>query len=154
VYVFDCCGRGSVAVIADTRNAVKPAPPHLQKQILDFASRVEKTLRAAAGGGWMRLPVSYSDNAGFIAHGIPAVLITLLPADEATRYARELHRDKKLEEFVLANAGNIAPLIKEKLPYTWQILHSPLDSDASLTPESFALMRKLLDAIAAEKILS
>ena len=154
VYVFDCCGRGSVFVFAKTQSAVNSAKPHLQKQIRDFDARVEKTLRAAASGGWMRLPVSYSDNAGFIAQGIPAALITMLPADEATRYARELHRDKKLEESVLANAGNINPLVKEKLPKTWQMLHSPLDNDSSLTPESFALMHKLLDAIAAEKTIA
>jgi hypothetical protein len=154
VYVFDCCGRGNVFVFAKTPNSVKAANPRLQKQIMDFDARVEKTLRAVSSGGWMRLPVSYSDNAGFIAQGIPAALITLLPADEATRYARELHRGKKLEESVLANAGNIDPLIKEKLPQTWQTLHSPLDNDSSLTPESFALMQKLLDAIAAEKTMA
>ncbi|GMO40558.1 MAG: M28 family peptidase [Treponemataceae bacterium] len=144
VYVFDCCGRGDVAVLAKTRQAL----------ITDLTKRTQSLLSSVAGGGWVSLPVSYSDNAGFLAQGIPAVLVTLLPSDEATRYMRELQRDKTLEKAVLNNAGASDPRVKEKLPLTWRLLHSSGDDDSSLTPESFSLMRTLLDKLAAAKTVA
>jgi hypothetical protein len=67
---------------------------------------------------------------------------------------RELQRDKKLEELVVNNAGANDPGVKERLPKTWRLLHTEGDDDASLTPESFALMRRLLDKLAASKTVA
>ena len=49
----------------------------------------------------MILPTSFSDNAGFIANGIPAVLITMLPKDEVANYMSNLKRIPGLKESVL-----------------------------------------------------
>jgi hypothetical protein len=153
VYVFDCCGRGDVIVLSKAGRAASSANTQFKKRFQDLYARTEDVLRDVAHN-WMALPVSYSDNAGFIAQGIPAVLITVLPSDEATRYARELHNDKNLEDLVLQNAGTHNPLIKEKLPETWRLLHTSFDKDLSLTPLTFPLMEKLLDAIAEKKTIA
>ena len=101
----------------------------------------------------------YSDNAGFLACGIPAVAITLLPAQEVVSYLRELKQHPGLQAAVMKSsqelevgARKIKPLepyqVQEKMPMTWRLLHTEYDNLASLTPESFPLMEALLDALA------
>ena len=55
--------------------------------------RTQNILREASPQKWMTLPVPYSDNAGFLACGIPAVAITMLPKEEASLYCLELMKD-------------------------------------------------------------
>ena len=100
VYVFDCCGRGEVPILSRTTIPEK-APKHFIENFNDLFERTQDLLRRSCPGRWMMLPVPYSDNASFLACGIPAVAITMLPADEASHYARELLRDKDLESAVL-----------------------------------------------------
>ena len=148
VYVLDGCGRGDVLVVSSTgKNA--PGNHQFQKR---FKALYEETIdiaRSVAPQSWVTVPVPYSDNAGFIASGIPAIAITVLPKDEATSYMRALQKDRKFEKEVLQNK---AP--KEKLPATWSMMHSEHDTVESLTAESFKLMASFLDAIARQKSLA
>jgi hypothetical protein len=153
VYVFDCCGRGDVPVlsIAGVKNTGSAT---FKKRFNDLYHRTEDLLRASTSGNWMTLPVPYSDNAGFLACGIPAVAITMLPSAEATRFLYDLRQDKKLEAAVLANSAFADSELKKKLPYTWQLIHTPGDNDVSLTPKTFGIMAKLLDRLAETKTLA
>jgi Zn-dependent M28 family amino/carboxypeptidase len=153
VYVFDCCGRGDVPVLssAGTKNAGNAA---FKNRFDDLYRRTSDLLRAIAPESWMKLPVPYSDNAGFIAAGIPAVAITMLPSAEATKFLFNLRQDKKLEAAVLSASALADPALWEKLPETWRLIHTPNDTIASLTPKTAEILAKLLDRLADAKALA
>ncbi len=150
VYVFDCVGRGSVPVLGES--AVTPnAPKDLIRRFTALKERTHTLLRSSSRS-FVSLPMAYSDNAGFLACGIPAVAITMLPDDEATTYMFALVKNPALKAFV-TNKTVPAGLAKEALcallPKTWRLFHSTDDAPASLTPESFEAVAAILDAIAA-----
>jgi hypothetical protein len=108
----------------------------------------------------MSLPVPYSDNASFLACGIPAVAITILPASEASLYARELSKNPGLSDAVMNREsskqrrmqdGEVEYSYKERLPRTWRLFHTPNDDLASLTPDSFRVMSNILRSLAEAK---
>ena len=129
IYVFDCMGCGDVPVLTQTILPKKAA----SKFVKDFSSleqRAVSLLQASANGRWFSLPCNYSDNASFIANGIPAVAITMLPSAEVTA----------------ATQG--------AAPQTWQLLHTPGDNLESLTPQSFEIFHNILNNLAALKTLA
>ncbi|MBQ8561493.1 MAG: hypothetical protein IJ441_07930, partial [Spirochaetaceae bacterium] len=157
VYAFDCCGRGDFVVLSQAGRG--KGNPAFQRQFNSLVERTEDLIKSVAGRKWAPLPVPYSDNAGFLACGIPAVAVTLLPAQEVASYLRELKQNPGLAAAVVkstqsqeAGARRVKPLepyqVQEKMPMTWRLLHTEYDNLASLTPESFSLMESLLDALA------
>ncbi|MDD7458850.1 MAG: M28 family peptidase [Spirochaetales bacterium] len=129
VYVFDACGRGNIPVLS-MLNLGPKTPAAFVKTASDLYVRTQNILKKATGGRWLTLPTPYSDNASFLACGIPAVAITMLPDEEASLYA--------------VNTSN--------LPLTWKLFHSEKDNEHSLTPESFFIMEKILTVLAETKI--
>ena len=126
IYVFDCMGRGDVPVLTQT------VLPHgaSQKFKKDFAALEERAanlIQSAGHGKWFSLPCNYSDNASFIANGIPAVAITMLPSSE------------------------ISDALKGNMPYTWQLFHTMKDDFESLMPQSFEITSRILDMLAEIK---
>lgn len=159
VYVFDACGRGSVPVLSRTLINEK-APDTFKKKFSDLFNRSQDLLRTVCPQRWMSLPVPYSDNAAFIASGIPAVAITMLPADEASLYARELFSNRDLENAVLNRESSKKERMashvpeyayKERIPLTWRLFHTEKDNAASLTKESFTVMADILSGLASLK---
>jgi hypothetical protein len=161
VYVFDCMGRGTIPVLGRTDD-VAGAPYAFRRRLADLENRTEDLLRASGTGRWLTLPLPYSDNAGFIACGIPAVAVTMLPENDADMYLSALMREKRLEGFVrnheVPGPASEKDALKMKLsamlPETWRMFHTRYDSPAGLTPESFALTAKILDALADTRTLS
>lgn len=157
VYAFDCCGRGDFVILSQAGMGKGSIP--FQRQFNSLVERTEDLIKSVAGRKWAPLPVPYSDNAGFLACGIPAVAITLLPAQEVVSYLRELKQHPGLQAAIMKSTQEqevgtrkIKPLepyqVQEKMPMTWRLLHTEYDNLASLTPESFPLMEALLDALA------
>ncbi|MBO5731670.1 MAG: M28 family peptidase [Treponema sp.] len=160
VYAFDCCGRGDFVILSQAGMGKGSIP--FQRQFNSLVERTEDLIKSVAGRKWAPLPVPYSDNAGFLACGIPAVAITLLPAQEVVSYLRELKQHPGLQAAIMKStqeqevgARKIKPLepyqVQEKMPMTWRLLHTEYDNLASLTPESFPLMEALLDALAKSR---
>ncbi len=122
IFVFDCMGRGDVPILAQA-----VVPPNVStkflKEFSDLELRAKNLLKAASGGKWFCLPCNYSDNASFIANGIPSVAITMLPSEEV--------------ETVLATGT--CP--------TWQMFHTPQDNFESLNPQSFVLFHAILNRL-------
>lgn len=162
IFVFDCMGRGTVPVLG--KNIFNVLPPlEFQKRLDSLEKRAENILRESCRGRWLSLPLSYSDNAGFMAVGFPAVAITMLPEHEADSYMKALIKEKKLEAYVMRRDdagcfGNTREAENERrrlnalLPNTWQYLHTKYDNAESISPESFELTAKILDEIVQEKI--
>lgn len=159
VYVFDACGRGEIPVLAKINLGAK-VPESFTRQVYDLHERTQNLLAKASPGRWMTLPVPYSDNASFLACGIPAVAITVLPADEASLYARQINSSRSLEDSVLNREASKIRRIeenipdysyKEHLPYTWRLFHTKSDNLTSLTKSSFAVMESILMCLANAK---
>ena len=129
IFVFDCMGRGDVPILTQTILPPK-TPARFVKNFSALEQRAATLLQASANGRWFSLPCNYSDNASFIANGIPAVAITMLPSQEVTA----------------ATQG--------QQPQTWQLLHTPQDKLASLTPQSFEIFYNILNNLAAMKTLA
>ncbi len=130
IFVFDCMGRGNVPIICEN-NLPEGASSVIKKRIVDLENKAEKIISDTAGGRWFKLHTSYSDNASFLANGIPAVAITMLPSDELSFY------------------------IKQKiLPQTWTLFHTPQDNFESLTLESFDIFQKILNNLKNLKTLN
>lgn len=153
VFVFDCVGRGTVPVLAKSVLPQKVSEK-LKKKFFSLENRIEKILRSSSGGKFVTLPVSYSDNAGFLANGIAATCVTMLPIEEANKYMYDLMHFPALENFVINHKvpdGIKKQQLEELLPETWKKLHTKNDNFESLTEESFVLMEKILNLIAQEK---
>ena len=128
IYVFDCMGRGDVPILTQTVLPHKTS----QKFVKDFSAleqRAASLLQISANGRWFSLPCNYSDNASFIANGIPAVAITMLPSEE------------------------VSAAIQGQNPETWQLLHTAGDNIDSLTPQSFEIFHNILRNLASLKTL-
>jgi len=162
VYVFDCCGRGEVPVLGRTE-----LPSHVGSSFVsrfkDLSDRTQDLLRRSSPGRWMCLPVPYSDNASFLACGIPAVAMTMLPAEEASLYAHEIMTVKNLEGEVMNREASKKERLenrtpeysyKERLPATWRKFHTENDNEQSLTPESFTVMENILRCLADAKAMA
>lgn len=163
VYVFDSCGRGDVAVLAraglDSKSSVK-----FKKSFLELYQRTVELLKVSSPSSWVTLPVPYSDNAGFLACGIPAVAVTFLPKEEVNAYLKNLMADKKLEKAVMnckvdANTSTADLSIKrfkyqEKMPLTWRMFHTESDNFLSLTDGSWELLQTILENLKEQKVLA
>lgn len=155
VFVFDCVGRGTIPVLgtAAVSNSMNAA---FSKKCVALENGA-KAILSSLGIGWLNLPIPYSDNAGFLASGIPAVAFTMLPGDEAQSYMLALQKIPRLSQFVrnpsLPFEENEKAALKKILPKTWQLFHTPEDNLDSLTPASFDVVAKILDVIAARKTM-
>lgn len=129
IFVFDCMGRGDVPILTQTVLPPK-APVRFVKNFTALEQRAATLLQTSAAGRWFCLPCNYSDNASFIANGIPAVAITMLPSAEVSSATRG------------------------EIPATWKLLHTAGDNLASLTPQSFEIFHNILNNLAAMKTLA
>jgi Zn-dependent M28 family amino/carboxypeptidase len=128
VYVFDCMGRGDVPILGAAK-----LPPNVSSRFLTAYSQLEdrtkQILKSVSNGKWFTLPISYSDNASFIANGIPAVVVTMLPSQE------------------------VQQVLASQLPDTWKFLHTPNDNFDSLDPAAFEIFFKIINQLANQKNL-
>ncbi len=154
VFVFDCMGRGTIPVLQKEAVLVGADFP-FKKKFRALHERTKSLLHAATGGKWVTLPVPWSDNAGFLASGLPCVLVTMLPSDEASSYMMDLAKNPGLEDFVLNGRKNTpdAERFKNLMPATWRLINSEHDREETLTPEAAAVFEKILDAVADLKSL-
>ena len=155
IFVFDCMGRGTVPVLG---KVILPAEisSSFRKQFTGLYERTFSLLQSACGGCAMTLPVSYSDNAGFIASGIPAVCVTMLPLEEAAAYASAVQQNAALSQYVMNKkcpSGIPETVLKNALPYTWRLFHTPYDNAQSITPHSAAVFERILQRISEMKTM-
>lgn len=164
VYVFDCTGRGTIPILGET--ILPPGvPAKFYAQYKALEDRAKGIIRSASHY-FMTLPVPCSDNAGFLVCRIPTVIITMLPDEEATSYARNLLLNKELKDFVTHRKTSTSSKngsgktfsqteaqLKDLLPQTWKLFHTQNDSLQSLTFQSFAITARILDNLAASKTM-
>jgi hypothetical protein len=166
VYVLDATGRGdalvlSTACVAKKKRAARPAA--LGARLAALHESATRIAQDAAAGSWMSLLTPYSDDAGFLAAGIAAQVVTVLPRLEAETLARALAAGnpegaqpgtgpgrEEIERAVSLNRKlpSGSPLA-DIIPETWRLMHTPADCARTLTSDAFALMSRFLDALAS-----
>lgn len=153
VFVFDCVGRGTVPVLC--RNGIiGKGNPKFTKRFAALKEKVQNLLHCASGGNFVTLPVSYSDNAGFLACGIASVAVTMLPSQEASVYMYNLMNYPWLENFIckgIVPGGIDRKSAELLLPETWRRLHTAKDDLESIDENSFTVMERILDQLAGLK---
>ncbi|MCF0243085.1 MAG: M28 family peptidase [Treponema sp.] len=151
IYVFDCMGRGEVPVLSNPN-----LPPKAKKSFLLKYRNLEKRasqILSSSSDKWLSLPTAYSDNAGFLAAGIPCVAITMLPALEATNYIKLLI-ETKAHSYSEVMSKNNKNLLKKYFPITWLLINSHRDTKETLTVESVKIFQKILNNLALQKTLT
>lgn len=126
IFVFDCMGCGDVPVLCENKIPQKAGNAFIKK-LTALENKAHRIIRTAGNGKWFCLPCNYSDNASFIAQGIPAVAITVLPSSE------------------------VSDVLKNQTPKTWKNLHTQNDNIDNLWESSFSLSMKIFDLLAQQK---
>ncbi|ULQ59571.1 M28 family metallopeptidase [Brucepastera parasyntrophica] len=102
IYVFDACGCGDTLILSTAgipASAKKPVSGTLFSRIERLHERAAALAVETSPENWVRLPTPYSDNAGFIAAGLPAQVITLLPGKKpAPFFSRSNQGETEIQE--------------------------------------------------------
>lgn len=158
VLVFDLCGRGDTLVFSD-------AGIFLRKE--ENTASLKKTQKLAVKLAdenklpHMILPTAFSDNAGLLACGVNAQLITVLPKSEAEKFQTLLQvlREKlpieKFNDFVkkVILESYETPESTNIKPTTWKLSHTKHDNVESLNVEAFALVSRFLHGLKDLRLL-
>lgn len=151
IYIFDMCGCGNTIIISRAGLYKREAK---NMATLLFLHNKAFSYAKELGSPYFSMLTAYSDNAGFIAGGLKAQLITVLPYDEAlTLYLYlEEHKDdekaQKLLDLILKNKKiDESSTFYHILPSTWQKMNSDKDTLQSLTDSSFSLITRYMKLI-------
>ncbi|MBR5646106.1 MAG: M28 family peptidase [Treponema sp.] len=129
IYVFDCMGRGDIPVICEN-TFPENTNASLVNTVIALENRAEELVKKASGGKWFKLKTAFSDNAAFLANGIPCVQLTMLPSKEIDDYLHGI------------------------VPQTWRLLHTMDDNLLSLSCNSHDIFMKMLELISLNKTSS
>lgn len=149
-FIFDACGRGDTIVVSTTVDFLARDAEATRKGARELRLRALEAGRAAAAS-IILAPTPFSDDAGFLAAGVAAQTIALLPAQEAASLSRALRgRPERALALVNRKARDLVEprAYRAFMPATWRALHGGSDSAAGLTPAAFPLMERYARALA------
>ena len=157
IFVFDMCGRGDTLILS--RSGIFGRDKAKTKRLDELHKRAGLIAQRACPNKWLSMLTAYSDNAGFIAAGLFAQVITVLPRKEAETLLHCLPKEKltgqnktamgELTDMVIKNQKPPQGSPFEKIiPFTWQLMHTADDKIETLNSEAFTLTEKYLTALA------
>ena len=157
IFVFDMCGRGDTLILS--RSGIFGRDKAKTKRLDELHKRAGLLAQRACPNKWLSMLTAYSDNAGFIAAGLFAQVITVLPRKEAETLLHCLPKEKltgqnktamgELTDMVIKNQKPPQGSPFEKIiPFTWQLMHTADDKIETLNSEAFILTEKYLTALA------
>ena len=157
IFVFDMCGRGDTLILS--RSGIFGRDKAKTKRLDELHKRAGLIAQRACPNKWLSMLTAYSDNAGFIAAGLFAQVITVLPRKEAETLLHCLPKEKltgqnktamgELTDMVIENQKPPQGSPFEKIiPFTWQLMHTADDKIETLNSEAFTLTEKYLTALA------
>lgn len=157
IFVFDMCGRGDCLVFSQAGIFLREK---VRTEKIKLFQEIARNVAKENGLPYMSLPTAFSDNAGLLASGNNAQLITVLPKKEATVFydgLKALCKKMPAQNFYeLIKKGVIEANKKTALdgiiPHTWKLMHSDGDTFESLNVEAFALMQRYFSALERLKI--
>lgn len=152
VYIFDMCGKGDTLIFS-----LAGIYGRAKEKTLSLIELHNKAISHAKemAAKHMSLITPYSDNAGFIAAGLNAQLVTVLPSEEAITLKKAIKELKEkpiypeLIDVILKNKRIEKGSPLEKIiPHTWQKMHTIFDTIDSLTDSSFTLVHNYMKVLA------
>ena len=157
IFVFDMCGRGDTLILS--RSGIFGRDKAKTKRLDELHKRAGLIAQRACPNKWLSMLTAYSDNAGFIAAGLFAQVITVLPRKEAETLLHCLPKEKltgqnktamgELTDMVIKNQKPPQGYPFQKIiPFTWQLMHTADDKIETLNSEAFTLTEKYLTALA------
>ncbi|UTD13195.1 M28 family peptidase [Treponema denticola] len=157
IFVFDMCGRGDTLILS--RSGIFGRDKAKTKRLDELHKRAGLLAQRACPNQWLSMLTAYSDNAGFIAAGLFAQVITVLPRKEAETLLHCLPKEKLTGQNKTAMGELTDMVIKNKkppqgspfekiIPFTWQLMHTADDKIETLNSEAFTLTEKYLTALA------
>lgn len=156
MFVFDASGAGDTLVIS-TAGISSAESGSVGEKLANLHEKAIQIAKIISSENWIRLPTPFSDNAGFLAAGIPAQVITILPHEEATTLLTALTVGTEDQinhintSIILNSHGKEDDSAISSIPKTWQRMHTPLDTPDTLTPQAFTIIRKFLLELARRK---
>ncbi len=157
LYVFDATGTGDTLVISTTGINIENGKP-ASKKLLKLHDGAIEIAKSVSPENWIQLPTPFSDNAGFIASGIPSQVITILPHEEATKLLLALNKGTEQQISMLTRQITMnthkerTDLLIQGIPETWLRLHTGSDTAEMLTKDAFTLIRSFLWEIAKRHV--
>ena len=157
IFVFDMCGRGDTLILS--RSGIFGRDKAKTKRLDELHKRAGLLAQRSCPNKWLSMLTAYSDNAGFIAAGLFAQVITVLPRKEAETLLHCLPKEKLTGQNKTAMGELTDMVIKNKkppqgspfekiIPFTWQLMHTADDKIETLNSEAFTLTEKYLTALA------
>ncbi len=159
-YIFDACGRGDTVIISTAVDELlgsetEEGSLRARRSARDLRLKVLEAGRTICADRLLLAPTPFSDDVGFLAAGLTAQTITVLPAKEAATLAGALRSKPELAATLVSREVHNEQRSGQKrrpdllwMPRTWKLLHSPKDDAASLTPSVFPLVERLAFALA------
>jgi hypothetical protein len=141
IFIFDSCGTGDTLIVSSTadylfdresRKGILKAR-QLTRELRNMALETARRLNMDKV---LLLPTPFSEDAGFLRAGLPAITITALPSREASSFVSLLRKRPDFAGALIARENRKAedePLI----PETWRRLNGPKDLPSRLTPEHY-----------------
>ena len=114
IFVFDMCGRGDTLILS--RSGIFGRDKAKTKRLDELHKRAGLLAQRACPNKWLSMLTAYSDNAGFIAAGLFAQVITVLPRKEAETLLHCLPKEKLTGQNKTALGELTDMLIKNKKP--------------------------------------
>lgn len=149
-FIFDACGRGDTIIVSTTVETLALEKGATKRNARDLRRLALETGRTAAGGRILLAPTPFSDDAGFLAAGVAAQTITLLPAKEAAALAGALRNKPEYAASLINKKArdSLEPrAYRAFMPPTWIKLHGADDDASSLSPSAFALMERFAEGL-------
>jgi hypothetical protein len=154
-FIFDACGRGDTVIVSTTVDGLLAGdaerPERAIRESRDLRGRALDAGRAAHAKKVLLAPTPFSDDAGFLAAGLTAQTVTVLPQEEASVLARSIRGRPEYAQ-ALINRGardRLDPaLLAGFYPRTWTLMHGRGDTAESLTPASFQAVERFAFALA------
>ena len=156
IFVFDMCGRGDTLILS--RSGIFGRDKAKTKRLDELHKRAGLLAQRACPNQWLSMLTAYSDNAGFIAAGLFAQVIPVLPKKEAEPLLHCLPKENLTGQNKTARGEPTDMVIKNKkppqgspfekiIPFTWQLMHTADDKIETLNSEAFTLTEKYLTAL-------
>jgi hypothetical protein len=146
IFIFDSCGTGDTLVVSSTADYLfddylskrksRKGTQKARQLTRELRNMALETARSLNMDKVLLLPTPFSEDAGFLRAGLPAITITALPSREASSFVSLLRKRPDFAGVLIIRENRKAedePLI----PETWRRLNSPKDLPSRLTPEHY-----------------
>ena len=141
IYNFDACGTGDTFIFSTITDSVLgnnelPNINKLRTEIRQLRNHALDTANQLRMEKFFLAPTPFSDDIGFLRAGFAAQTITLLPAEEASKYEEVLRKNPEFSNLIITGKIKTQPE-RRFLPTTWKNINTPADNHQRLTPKFY-----------------